>query len=232
MVFIFFDNLILIRIYYFLVNIWENDMLCVRELGMRITNTKERLILAAIELFSTKGYEGTSVEEIAKAVGIKAPSIYDHFKGKEALLYAVRDYADIVYDKGMQFSRVQSETVCSNDGFKEFTMQLIEFTLNNDIARKMRRMMTIEQFRNEFFTEMATKRNVTVLKDIYANVFTRLMDLEIMQRGNPDIYALQFISPVTLMIQLCDREPNRKDEALEIVSEHIDVFMQKYFTKG
>ena len=58
------------------MNIWENDMLCVRELGMRITNTKERLILAAIELFSTKGYEGTSVEEIAKAVGIKAPSIY------------------------------------------------------------------------------------------------------------------------------------------------------------
>lgn len=214
------------------MNIWENDMLCVRELGMRITNTKERLILAAIELFSTKGYEGTSVEEIAKAVGIKAPSIYDHFKGKEALLYAVRDYADIVYDKGMQFSRVQSEAVCSNDGFKEFTMQLIEFTLNNDIARKMRRMMTIEQFRNEFFIEMATKRNVTVLKDIYANVFTRLMDLEIMQRGNPDIYALQFISPVTLMIQLCDREPNRKDEVLEIVSEHIDVFIQKYFTKG
>ena len=91
------------------MNIWENDMLCVRELGMRITNTKERLILAAIELFSTKGYEGTSVEEIAKAVGIKAPSIYDHFKGKEALLYAVRDYADIAYDKGMQFSRAQSE---------------------------------------------------------------------------------------------------------------------------
>ena len=132
----------------------------------------------------------------------------------------------------MQFSRAQSDTVCSKAGFKEYTMHLIEFTLNNDIARKMRRMMTIEQFRNEFFTEMATKRNVTVLKDIYANVFTRLMDLEIMQRGNPDIYALQFISPVTLMIQLCDREPNRKDEALEIVSEHIDVFIQKYFTKG
>ena len=32
MVFIFLDSLILIRIYYFLVNIWENDMLCVRGL--------------------------------------------------------------------------------------------------------------------------------------------------------------------------------------------------------
>lgn len=99
-----------------------------------------------MNLFSTKGYEGTSVEEIAKAVEIKTPSIYDHFKGKEALLYAVRDYPDIAYDKGMQFNRAQSETVCSNAGFKEYTMQLIEFTLNNDIARKMRRMMT--RYRN------------------------------------------------------------------------------------
>ena len=196
---------------------------------MRTTNTKERLILAALDLFSTKGYEGTSVEEIAQAVGIKAPSIYDHFKGKEALLYAIRDYADIAYYKGMQFSRAQSETVCSKDGFKEYTMHLIEFTLSNDIARKMRRMMTIEQYRNEFFSRMATKHNITVLKDIYANVFTRLMDLGIMQRGNPDIYALQFISPVTMMIQLCDREPERKEEVLETVREHIDVFMEKYF---
>ena len=206
-------------------------MLYVRTTGMRTTDTKERLILAAMDLFSTKGYEGTSVEEIAKAVGIKAPSIYDHFRGKEDLLYAVRDYADIAYDKGMQFSRAQSDTVCSKAGFKEYTMHLIEFTLNNDIARKMRRMMTIEQFRNEFFTQMVTKRNLTVLKDIYENVFTRLMDLGIMQKGNPGIYALQFISPVTLLIQLCDREPNRKDEVLEIVNEHIDVFIQKYFTK-
>ena len=68
-------------------------MLYVRTTGMRTTDTKERLILAAMDLFSTKGYAGTSVEEIAKAVGIKAPSIYDHFRGKEDLLYAVRDYA-------------------------------------------------------------------------------------------------------------------------------------------
>ena len=56
---------------------------------MRKGNTKERLIMAALELFSVKGYEGTSVEEIAKAVGIKAPTIYKYLPGKEALLQSL-----------------------------------------------------------------------------------------------------------------------------------------------
>lgn len=43
---------------------------------MKKGNTKERLIMAAPDLFSVKGYEGTSVEEIARAVGIKAPTMY------------------------------------------------------------------------------------------------------------------------------------------------------------
>lgn len=68
---------------------------------MRTTDTKERLIKAALDLFSEKGYEGTGVDQIAKAVGIKAPSIYAHFKGKEELLEAVTLWADEEYAKGM-----------------------------------------------------------------------------------------------------------------------------------
>ena len=64
---------------------------------MRTTDTKERLIKAALDLFSENGYEGTSVEQIAKAVGIKTPSIYAHFKGKEELLGAVIDWSDEEY---------------------------------------------------------------------------------------------------------------------------------------
>ncbi len=52
---------------------------------------------------------------------------------------------------------------------------------------------------------------------------------EVMQKGNPDIYALEYIAPVTLMIQLCDREPDRKEEVLKIIDQHIDVFTHKYF---
>ena len=49
-------------------------------------STKERILDAALTLFAENGYDGTSVEQIANAVGIKAPSLYKHFKGKEDIL--------------------------------------------------------------------------------------------------------------------------------------------------
>ena len=49
---------------------------------MKAEHTKERILSQALTLFAQKGYEAVSVEEIAAAVGIKAPSLYKHYKGK------------------------------------------------------------------------------------------------------------------------------------------------------
>lgn len=51
----------------------------------RTDQTRSALIRAAIELFGRRGFEATSTREIARAVGIKAPSVYNHFNSKEEL---------------------------------------------------------------------------------------------------------------------------------------------------
>ena len=51
--------------------------------------TKERILLEALRLFSRKGYDAVSVEQIADAVGIKAPSLYKHYKGKQDIFEAI-----------------------------------------------------------------------------------------------------------------------------------------------
>lgn len=51
----------------------------------RPDQTRSALIRAAIELFGRRGFEATSTREIARAVGIKAPSVYNHFNSKEEL---------------------------------------------------------------------------------------------------------------------------------------------------
>jgi AcrR family transcriptional regulator len=56
-----------------------------------VQGTKWRIIVAAVELFATKGYPGASMRDLAKAVGIKPASIYSHFESKQALLYAAYD---------------------------------------------------------------------------------------------------------------------------------------------
>ena len=52
---------------------------------------KKEIIEKSLELFATQGYFGTSMDDIAKAVGIKKASLYSHFSGKESIFTAVFD---------------------------------------------------------------------------------------------------------------------------------------------
>jgi AcrR family transcriptional regulator len=53
--------------------------------------TSERILDAAEDLFAEKGYSATSLGDVADRVGIRSPSLYNHFKNKEALYSAVMD---------------------------------------------------------------------------------------------------------------------------------------------
>lgn len=50
------------------------------------SGTRQRILEAAIEMFAEHGFEASSVRDLAKAVGIKAPGLYSHFPSKEAIL--------------------------------------------------------------------------------------------------------------------------------------------------
>ncbi|MCI0184048.1 MAG: TetR/AcrR family transcriptional regulator [Acidibacillus sp.] len=52
-------------------------------------SSKDEIFRAARFLFSTKGYHGTTIRDIAKARGILSGSLYAHIESKEDLLYAI-----------------------------------------------------------------------------------------------------------------------------------------------
>jgi len=52
-------------------------------------STSDRILDAAEDLFAEKGYSATSLGDVADRVGIRSPSLYSHFKNKEALYAAV-----------------------------------------------------------------------------------------------------------------------------------------------
>jgi TetR/AcrR family transcriptional regulator len=52
-------------------------------------STAQRILDAAEDLFAEKGYSATSLGDVADRVGIRSPSLYNHFKNKEALYEAV-----------------------------------------------------------------------------------------------------------------------------------------------
>ncbi len=51
--------------------------------------SSQKILLAARSCFARDGYEGASLQKIAEEVGIKKPSIYAHYKGKEDLFLHV-----------------------------------------------------------------------------------------------------------------------------------------------
>ena len=93
----------------------------------------------------------------------------------------------------------------------------------------MRRLMMLEQYRSESFAESATRHQVTQIRSIFTGIFENLMDKGVMIKGDADIIALVFMAPVTLMIQMCDRQPEKKAEAIETISRHFDMFTERYF---
>lgn len=54
--------------------------------------TRSRLLMAATQLFSDRGYEASSMRELAGQVGVKAPAIYNHFQSKTDVLATAIDY--------------------------------------------------------------------------------------------------------------------------------------------
>src|SRR4051794_1772857 len=58
-------------------------------------DTRREILDTALDLFAERGYHGTSVREIATAVGVRESALYHHFPSKEAVLTAVlADHAE------------------------------------------------------------------------------------------------------------------------------------------
>ena len=67
-----------------------------RKARMRAAERRQHLIAAALRLFATRGFSGTTTKVIARAAGISEAVIFRHFKGKEDL------YAAILREKASQ----------------------------------------------------------------------------------------------------------------------------------
>ncbi|SEW35946.1 transcriptional regulator, TetR family [Ruminococcaceae bacterium KH2T8] len=191
--------------------------------------TKDRLVDAALELFSQKGYSATSVDEIAESIGIKGPNLYKYFKGKEALLDMLSDMSDEQYLMQMGMVKASPIKISNAVELKAYAIGQFQFTVSNEKVSKMRKMCTIEQYRSENFKKQTTYHQIDVLEHTFTAIFKDLIAEGKVKDVDPETLAFEFFSPVSLLVQWCDREPDRKDEIFKRVERHIDFFIDTYF---
>src|SRR5690242_13306072 len=91
---------------------------------------RDRLLKVALQLFAQKGFESTSVREIASAAEVTKPTIYYHFKSKEGLYLELLDHLCGAIENTVMLSLVPHGTARSR--IESFILGIIDTIINND----------------------------------------------------------------------------------------------------
>ena len=191
-------------------------------------STKERILQEALTLFAENGYDGTGVEQIAEKVGIKAPSLYKHFKGKEDILNALIDSAEEYYEESFGSEQHIGEIPENRDDFVRATMSRIAFTMHDPMIRKIRKFLVQEQFRNERLAEITTRHQLVCIQKMYEKIIEEMMKNGLFLYDDPALLSIELVSPVVLWVSKADRQPQYEQEIMECIKKHISHFCDVY----
>ena len=203
---------------------------------MEKKNTREKIVAVALDLFSVNGYEATSISQIADAVGIRKASLYSHFAGKQDILDNVvetvlTDYAQhsifVNADWDDPAFAEDKKGMKAEDAAKMIQGQ-IRYILHDPKISKGRKMLVIEQFRNQEMAKLQTKMNYDDILNYFTGMIRFLIREKVLRDEDPQIMAAQFTSPITVWINLCDREPEREKEVMGMVQRHVLQFFEIY----
>ena len=204
---------------------------------MKKEDTKKVILKKALELFALYGYDAVSVGEIAKAVGIKAPSLYNHYSGKKAIFDAIVEETAVMYEKYTDEISIHVQDAKKDIGVftgigEEMLIEkvrlIFSYSLHNETIRSFRRMLTIEQFRSPELSKLYTKRFVERIVDYHAGIFRNLIAAGEIKPENPETLAIMYVAPIITLLGVCDRQPEREAESLEKLDAHVRLFYRSF----
>lgn len=199
-------------------------------------NTKQVILAAALDLFSVQGFEATSMSQIAEAVGIRKPSLYSHFESKQKILDVLTRTVMEQYEKHSIFAQADWDnpdfTADKKDITEDDVLQMIlkhfRYIVHEPQISKSRKMLTIEQFQNPTLKELQTKQNYTDVMRYFTGLVRFLISRKKLFGSDAEIMAAQLCLPISVWINLCDREPKREEEIVGMIERHVRQFFRIY----
>ena len=191
-------------------------------------DTKERILDAALVMFSRNGYAGTNIRELSASLGLVKSGVYKHFESKEAIWNALLDKMIAYYEEHFGSAEHLPPVPDTLEELVRMTMQMVNVTVRDERIVMTRKLLSIEQFRDERARELATKHFLTGLTDMFTRLFRGMMDKGLLRNDDPKMLAFAYTSPISALIHLCDREPEKTEETLKQVEAFSRHFVRTY----
>jgi AcrR family transcriptional regulator len=192
--------------------------------------TKKEIILdVSLRLFSQKGFKPTSVRDIAKEVGMTQSGLYNHFKGKDAILEAL--IADLMTSAVVKIFDNKSTDELAKKGKSILfsiatTFKLISFDRKNEalfklLMQELYKNAAIRDIYNEHFYQANVKK--------LSSIFFIMMQNETIKHADPLFLAHEFFSPLffyQMQVNLLKIDKKSNSSMVTLFEKHVDSFWE------
>ncbi len=194
---------------------------------MKPETTKQKILTQALKLFSRYGYDAVSVEQIASAVGIKAPSLYKHYKSKRDIFNSILNRMDEMNsERSKEYQMPEGELDQVIDAYQDTPPEKIKaysealfLHWTEEFSSRFRKMLTLEQYRDPEISQLYQKYLSTGPVEYMKEVFGPMA----FKDTDPFGLALEFYGPIYLLYSIYDGNGD-KEELVKVLRKHIDRF--------
>lgn len=187
--------------------------------------TRQAILDAALDLFGERGYFGTTLRDVASAVGIRESGIYNYFPGKQALFEALIDA-----EQDVKRERIVAALDEPADDARAVLERLARRSLDDFANPRQRQLFRIlmadglrlaREGRLNLVERMGSR---APMRDVMAG----LVDRGWLRDGDPDMLALAFSGPLLVWRHLLalDADVPLVRDPDAFVRQHVDQFLR------
>lgn len=198
---------------------------------MKRPDTKEIILNEALKLFAKIGYEAVGVADIAEAVGIKAPSLYKHYKSKKDIFDSIINRVnDMDREQAKEYEMPEETIEEAAESYKnipfnkirEYTKAMFLHWTEDEFSSNFRKLLTLEQYKNAEAESRYQQYISGGPAEYMVDVFSSLTKSE----EDACCLAVEFYGPIYLLYSIYDGTSDMQ-LVMNLLEKHLDSFSEK-----
>lgn len=197
-------------------------------------DTRQAILDAALDLFSSAGYAATSMRQIARAVGVRESAIYVHFKGKAEILETLFEtYGPS--GAAFQLNKVDPQVVLADPiaFFKAFFAEMTS-RWDDTVERKFMRLVVLEGMCSSDSGNALARDGVLRVRKAIFRLLRALIDAGRLADVKEEWLFFKLLGPLLLTRHECMLQIHQKPDMKnlqEFVNFHVESFFSEFLLK-